>query len=532
MKTMVVAAVLVAGCLGNPVRDAALARANAAHTRGDLVGEALALRDACNAARDDKDLCKRADQAWQTAQGASQQRARTACQGVDDPKSIDACLAAAGELRRLSPTDPEAARLVAPAAAKWRDHCVAEAPKWQTSLDDALDAIRCEDARAAQIALSSYDTDTAATRAAARGTLLQLLARPGFAARRGATSELLAAATCVAPTPDVAAQARAARAGFVETARAAIDLRAQTSQPLPELCGVVAGAIGERAACIAPRDGAPAITIAGDVTVAPVEHSAYETQEQVDYVAGIIREPNPAYQPAVAAEQSARQSRDTAESQARRDRADCDSANSSASSCSSSSDCPARDRASQACARASSSESLFHSRQSDYDSASSRLRSTPPQLERQDVRTAHYVVRHHSWRTAWRARLRNDGQSVPASGDTVATDDETAGAPVAGVAADPLTPPGDRWYVASIRDQVAAKIAEIVDAALKRRASDAVAGGCGGELAVTPEWLDCWARARLWIGGQNPPDALVRALDTAADAKRGAAWPPLACASP
>jgi hypothetical protein len=373
-----------------------------------------------------------------------------------------------------------------------------------------------------QIGLASYDAVVATTRAATRDTVLQVLAKPAFAAKRGAASELLAAASCLAPTPDVVAQAHAQRAGFVEAARAAIDLRAQASQPLPELCAMVAGAVGERAACIPPRDGAPAITIAGDVALAPVEHAVRESLEEKEYVAGIIREPNPAYEPAVAAERSARSSRDLAESEYRRDRSDCDSARSEGSA--------AADRATQACNRASSSESLFHSRDSEYDSAHSRLLSTPAQLERQDIRVAHYVVRHHSWRAAWNARLRNDGQAIAESGETAASDDETAGAPVAGVAADPLTPPGDRWYVAAIRDQVAAKMAAIVDAALKRRAGDARAGGCSGAVAVTAEWLECWARARLWEGGADAPDALVRALGEAADGKRGAAWPALACA--
>ena len=530
MRRLAIAAVAaLAACAGNPARDAALSRAKAAHARGDLVGEALAMRDACNYAPGDKDVCKHATEAWTAAQNASAQAARTACATVDTPAAIDKCLGAVGELRRLSPTDPEAARLAEPAGKAWLAHCQAEAPKWQVSLDDALDAIRCEDARTAQVALPGYAREVDAARASARDAVLALAAQPAFAGKRGATSELLAAAACLAPTPDVVAQARDARARFVDGARAAIDMRAQSNAPLPELCNGIAALVGERAACISPRDGAPAITIAGDVSLAPVEHAAYETTESVDYVAGILHVPNPDYQPAVQAADSARQSRDMAESQYRRDQADCSSAQSSASSCSGSDSCPARDQASQACARASSSESMYQSRESELDSAQSRLSSTPAQLEKQDIRTAHYTVRHHSWRAAWRAKLRNDGQSIPAQGDTVASDDETAGAPIAGVAADPLTPPGDRWFIAPIRDQLAAKMAEIVDASLRRRASDATAGGCSGALAVTPEWIECWSRARLWTGGGNPPDAFVHALTGAGDATRGAAWPALRC---
>jgi hypothetical protein len=151
-------------------------------------------------------------------------------------------------------------------------------------------------------------------------------------------------------------------------------------------------------------------------------------------------------------ERNARQAKDQAESDFRRDESDCRSAESSLSSAGSCSGCPARDERDRACNRKQSSESLYRQRTSDWESANRRLANTPQISEREDIRTATYTVRHHSWRASWRAQLRNDGKTIPAGGETSAADRETSGAPVAGVPSDPMTHPGNRWFIAPIRD--------------------------------------------------------------------------------
>ena len=529
-----IAALAATGCTRNAGRDDALAKAQAAHARGDLVGEALALRDACGFAKDDKDLCKRASQAWIAAQGAVRQGAERACSTLETaPQTVDTCLAAIGEVRRMSPGDPEVAALAARAGKQHAAHCLAEAPAWQTTIEDGLELIRCEDARVAQIDVPEYTALIAQARASTRDQLIALLHKPDVASRHGATAELLGAAVCLAPTPDLGQQAAAARATFADRARASIDLHATTTTPLPDLCGVIASALGGRAMCGPARDGAPQLTVVGDITIQPVEHSAFDTTESVEYVAGIIQFANPEYQPAVSAEQSARSARDQADTQYRRDKSDCDSAEHSLSSVSSTcnSDCPEKRERDRACNLAQTSESEKSRRESEYDSARNHLSNTKPIEERKDIRTATYSVRHHSWRASWRAHLRNDGKPIEIGGDTSASDLETSGAPVAGVQRDPLTPPGDRWFVPAIRDQVGANLAQILDGSLRRRASD-LATSCSGGLTWTPDYLECWARSHFWTATGAPPDALLRAATDASDQKKGAAWPPLACAAP
>src|SRR5258705_2427287 len=97
---------IVVGC-GNAARDAALDRAKAARARGDIVGEALALRDACKAAPDDKDLCGKVQQASQAAHEFAQQNARAACTDVSTAAAVDRCLESVAQVRRMAPQDPE-----------------------------------------------------------------------------------------------------------------------------------------------------------------------------------------------------------------------------------------------------------------------------------------------------------------------------------------------------------------------------------------------------------------------------------------
>ena len=80
------------------------------------------------AAPDDKDLCKRGEQAWAAAQGASAEIARKACATVESQQQVDGCLAAVGEVRRLNPADPEASRLAEAAAKQQAEHCASHSP--------------------------------------------------------------------------------------------------------------------------------------------------------------------------------------------------------------------------------------------------------------------------------------------------------------------------------------------------------------------------------------------------------------------
>jgi len=519
---------VVVACTRNVQRDEALRRANLAHARGDYVSEALALRDACNAAPDDKDICQRANQAFATAQDQSREAGRRACTDIAPTlAAVDRCLAAVGEIRKLMPDHPDAARLAEAASRQHLARCFADSPSWQTTIDAAVELVRCEEAREQQIGLSTYSQQVLGARTNARDQILRLADHPSYQNKPGALAELIGAAACLTATPDLVTRAQSTRKAFFDHERATIDLRLTLSTPLPDLCEAAASTLPGRAAC-GRQQGAPTVTIVGDVALAPVDHDVYESTESKDYVAGIIRFANPDYQPAVNDERNARQAKDQAEQQARRDESDCRSAESSLSSAGSCSSCSERSERDRACNAAQSSQSLYQSRTSDWERARRHLDDTPSIKEREDIRTATYIVKHHTWRASWSGRLRSDGTTTPTGGATTATDLETSGAPVAGVPSDPVTYPGTRWFVGTIRDQVAARIAATVDAGLKRRASD-LAVSCPAPLQWTNDWLDCWSRVRLWAGAPQTDDALLRAVGETKDARRGPQWDQVHC---
>jgi len=518
-----------AACAPNVPRDQALSRAEAARRAGDHVGEALALRDACVYDADNTDLCKRADKAWQAAQQRTRDDARKRCTDIPSTLAgVDGCLAAVADIRKLAPDSPDAAELAEAAARQHLARCFADSPAWQTSIDAAVELVRCEDARAPQIALATYTQQVFAARTNARDQLMRLADHPAYADRTGALSELLASATCLTPTLDLVTRGRATRDAFVSKTRATIDLR-MTGAGLPDLCAAVASTLPDRAGCGAPRAGAPTITVVGDLQIAPVDHTVHETSESRDYVAGIIRFDNPDYQPAVNDERNAHQSKDSAEQTSRRDESDCRSAESALSSAGSCSSCPERNERERACNAARTSEAMYRSRTSDWERARRHLDSTPAISERDDIRTAHYIVKHHTWRTSWSANLRNEGAAIPASGGTQTTDQETTGAAIAGVPSDPMTYPGNRWFVTPVRDQLAAKLSETIDGALQRRASD-LAVNCQAPLQWSNDWLECWARVRLWAAGKRELDPLLKLVGMIKDQRRGPMWEQVRCA--
>jgi hypothetical protein len=111
-----------AGC-GPSAKDRALREANIARSRGDLVGEVLHLRRACELDPDDRDVCERAAQVQAHARQQLVMSAQSACNVIGPPRSrepaavdgavaaLDGCLAAITRIREVSPGDAEAIRL-------------------------------------------------------------------------------------------------------------------------------------------------------------------------------------------------------------------------------------------------------------------------------------------------------------------------------------------------------------------------------------------------------------------------------------
>lgn len=518
-----------AGC-GPSAKDRALREANIARSRGDLVGEVLHLRRACELDPDDRDVCERAAQVQAHARQQLVMSAQSACNVIGPPRSrepaavdgavaaLDGCLAAITRIREVSPGDAEAIRLADKAGVVWSDACHSTlAPA--DSIDGRLFRVQCLGTRAQAIGTPAFAARVGEARTALAAPLLDLAAAAASASRPSGRLAALAAAACVDAGVVDGATLSQARAGH--RARSVPGLTVALTRPrgFPgELCEPIAAATHHRVQCAA--SAAPGLDLSGTLTIEPTRHRVGESTERHDYVAGIDRYENPAYPPRTQDELYSRERMRQAEETWRRDKDECSRA-SDALSRDYCSGCPLEDEKKRRCLQADTSEDLFEQRKGDWQRASDSLRDTPAVLEREIIRTASYVVRTHEWRTDWRAALRAGALQQALTGSAVTGDTEHPGAPEASIAADPLSGPSDGWYEAEVAAELARGAAGLLDAELRSRAQQ-LGVGCAGAPQWTVEWLDCWAVSQGLLRGEVGGDAL---LTLASHAATGAAMP-------
>ncbi|MCB9572320.1 MAG: hypothetical protein H6709_09570 [Kofleriaceae bacterium] len=512
-----VCALLWLGCGGhNLARDRALAAADAARARGDVVGEAVALRDACAAAPRDTKLCARAADTLQVALAATRDAADAACALADaSAPALDGCLAAVAWVRVLDPADLVAQHL-ADVAGRAQVAACGPLPDEPTA---AIRLVRCAEAREAAIATPTYAAWVTTTRQHAAAQLIGLAAGPDVAARDGAQLALLGAAQCLAPSDELTRRSDQAATAFVAAIRPDLVVRLRGPR-VGDVCAAAAGGLADRVACaVAPDDDA--IVVDAALVIDPVQHQAWESLRTERYLAGVDRIENPAYLVRADDERSSREAMREAERHYLRDDARCDEAEQAYRKlyCTDCAELEARDRA---CDRARVSKELYERRESDWQRARNDLDATAPVLEQEDWRDDTFTVRTHRWTAAWHADLAGPAGGVAQVGGATSVDDqEHGGSRAAGIGADPLTEPTGAWYAAAVRDQLGAQIAAVADAELARRVQQARATCPADAPAWTADWLDCWARA-TFLAGDSPRGATLLRTEAAADDRRGA----------
>ncbi len=505
--------VLPACASRNVARDRALAAADQARARGDVVGEALALREACAAAPRDAAVCGRATRVRDQALAITRDAAEAACAIADaSAPALDGCLAALAPLRALDPADLTAGRL---ADAAGRIHA-ARCGRGGEDVSTALRQARCAEAKQAAIATAGYAAWVTARRHDAAGRLLEVAAARDVVERAGAQAALLGAARCLAPSDELARRATAAHAAFVAGARHALVVRVR-GDVTGELCGAVAAALGERVACGPEVEGA--VVLDADVTLDAVRHAAWEDVRTQRYLAGVERRDNPAYYVRADDEQRSREAMRDSERRWQRDQEECEAAEAAytRASCTA---CPEQDERDRVCAHAETSEELFRQRERDWQRARADLDATPAVLEHEDWRDATYTVVHHQWTAGWSAIVTGpDGAHARVAGSTSIGDEAHDGSRAAGVGPDPLTEPRDGWQLGAVQAQLVDELVRLASDELGRRVQ-ALRAWCPADApAWTGEWLDCWATSTLWAGASVAGDALL-AVEAAADDRR------------
>jgi hypothetical protein len=527
VASLLPAVLLVVACGGNSLRDQALESAKAARARGDLVGETLAMRQACAADPKNQKVCAQTAEMDARALAQTKAAAWAACSLVDtqSPQTITVCVDALAPLRKLFPTEPDAIALADRAGTAFASHCGNEPA---ADLATAIARVRCADAGIEAFATATYAAFARQTRLDAAGAMISLAS--SMDDRLGARAALLSAAWCVHASEDVRPQLETALRTFAAASAPTLHVRSK-GMPAGDLCAATASALGDRLQCTAAADSR-SVVLESTVSFGDTDHRTSERTATQRYLAGTDRYENPEYRVRARDELHTRAEARQAEQLYRGEQQACDEADAALTRANYCYDCQPRYDRDSACRRADDAKAMWEARESDWTNAKTTLDNTPAIIEQEDWRDASYVVRDHVWASPWEAQLRAlPGQTSHAAGVATYEDSESRGSDVAGVAADPLSAPTGTWYLPQARQQVAATLANLVSTELAARVST-LRGRCPGEAPAwsDPAWLDCYATAIL-VGGSDASlgETLLRAETAAWDRARGAGFPTLVC---
>jgi hypothetical protein len=519
--------VVLAACGGNQARARALRAAKDARARGDLVGEVIAMRQACEADRRSKKVCGDSYATDQRALAILRVNAGGACGQVDaqNPPTIITCLDAVKPLRHLFPQDPEGERLADVAGDAFAQRC-GEGPLGDFS--GALRRVRCVEAGSAEVNTARYQLHAAEARAAAAAVVDGLAAAAEARSRPGALAALHGVSACL--TGDAGARARSQDVlrDFAATNAPTLVVRSTGITPA-ELCAETVGVLGGLR-CV-ERPDSRAIVAEATIDLAGIQHDVGERSRTEKYLASIDRTENPAYRTRARDEMQTREAARDAEATYRYEQQGCDAADQMLTRAGYCYDCPERAEKEAACRRAEDAKAMWEQREADWQRAKSEFDSTPAILEHENWKQTSFIVRDHTWQAPWKAELRAlPGKAVQRQGAASTTDTEHPGSDLAEIAADPLTPPARGWYQAQLRAQVAAELAELIKAELSARVHSLREKCPGGEPRWTdPAWLDCWSATAIVAGLSDLGKNLIE-WESKADAQRtGVALPAPAC---
>ncbi|MBP9087205.1 MAG: hypothetical protein KBG15_13875, partial [Kofleriaceae bacterium] len=284
-----------------------------------------------------------------------------------------------------------------------------------------------------------------------------------------------------------------------------------------------------RMTCSSRSKLAPQLQYEVVLDVSAVNRRVSEQAMQKQYVARVDRHNNPEYQTAARDEVFTREQLRQAEERFREAESNCTSAVAALSRAGSCSSCAEHTEKERACNAADASKRNVDGRQRDADTAATRLRNTPAMLEENIWATANWTVRTHEWSAPWRANLATPSAAIGQwTGVAVFTDSENQAVPEAEIAFDPLTRPDNGWQYIDVRNQVATKLAAVVEAAVVAE-GQRLRSSCDGALQWEGGWVTCWAASNWWLGGRFDGPAFLQAVATSDGDARMRELPVPAC---
>lgn len=502
--------VLLAASGCNTAYREAMAQAKDAAVRGDFLTAARAYRAACQAAPDDKDACSRFPIFAKKAVGVALETARPPCEAGE----LDRCLPPLLDAKDLIPEHIEVNGLLEKASQLHVQNC----SQWQPEgpLGTAVAGLACLQSRAQQLPVPSFQTLLTNRAAGLSSRFVDLATTARGENAHGASTVLMSAAQCLAPSSETSSRIGSARSSFY--AQSAIPVMAhldgsmspRIANGLSGLCERMASSLPGWARCASTGtvSGQPDMfQVWVDALIQRPVQTSTEDVRTLDYVSGKREVRNPEYR-------KARERLELAESafeQARKVKADksgaCERAGNTVhdASCVG---CPAPPDKKTVCEEAGKAADEYNNSSRELEAARGHLSNTSETVMEDVYDTFTYSVWTYYWSSAYRFKLQSStpGSTEPvrAEGALQFQDQEHVGFRPGGLAPDPLVVPTEQSYA----DSFVAQLTPYVVDAVKR---DAAARGAWrrGQCESLPAdwstpWVQCWAESALWSSGQEP----------------------------
>lgn len=498
----VVGAALVSSGCYTALRQA-IERGEAASARGDLLGAAVAFRDACQLDPSDAELCARSRQATRAAVDGAVAQARPLCAAGD----VAGCLAAIKPVRVFG-NDPAIGEILDQAGWAHAQGC-ASAPL--DSPEAAVVLVRCLESRSKELPTASYRDRIREGRMRAADLLVQR-ARASADRHPGSASALLGAAACLDGEASTREKLEAATSRFLEKAQlpVSIEVKVPGGPPPVELAALCQTARGKLPATVRCDGSAktvlPKIGISIDLDLKPLAHEVTDTVREVRYLArtDLVRNPDHAI-----TQRDLRHDRRAAErlqNELAVARADCETAQSLLARANYCTHCQERAYEESTCNRAEALRLTYNERVDAYNDGVDQLNRTPAVVQQNVYETFRYVEHHHRWEAPLSARFDVRGARAAAPFTDSATVRfervEHVGFEPAGLEAAPRRDPTPSEVHQLVADRLVEQISRLVGTELGARARDQLSA-CGAPPATLNDvWLECWAEATFWSSGE------------------------------
>lgn len=511
MKRLATAVVLLGLTQCNTALRDAMARAEAAHARGDHFGEAVALRDACRADRSETEVCRAAKEAADEIIGKQLHTASGPCN--TEPV---ACLAALEVLSPFAgPADPRLLPYFDRAGDMLAERCE-QAPL--DSPEDAVFRVRCAEAYKPRVPTTAYGVKVGLIRQRAAAWLdQQATARartPGVAWLYESLSGCLGGEAGYAPRIAVYRQA------FEDAHAVRLEIGGQAPY---ELCGQLQRELGSAVRCEG-RSGS-VLPVSVDAWVDQMTDSPIHEVRTVEVLDHTERWENPDYRYAQGNVRHARNRHEDAEGHLRLARVDCDAAESALARAKYCYQCWERTQEEQTCNRKRAMDDLERKTRSELSSAQSTLSNTPAYLTRDVYRRVNYRNVQHRFSVPWHVRVAvSGGRADEARGVFEFESTEREGVPAANVSYLPYSEPTQAQRRAELGKIALEKVSAAVNAELDARARERLAGCPAPEQAS-----ECQVEAAL-LARKDPVAQFAADVGARLDGRTGTPWPRAACA--